>query len=128
MRKVVYQLMQDPSVADFMVGGIFGDGALGDPPLLRPFLNLTHEGPFPGIGRMRQWRTTFTVHDDIGDYTRIDDGLKLIRAVMDNAAPFHFDGIWLNAVVWEGDSPDLLDTGRGTNMKYTTYLMTASGL
>ena len=127
MRTVVYSIMQG-DVATFMEGGIYGDNALKEtPPDVRPFLVLKTEGPLVGMGRMVQWRQTFAVHDSVGDYTRIEEGLRLIRTKMMAAAPIQVNGIWLNSVEWEGDSEDLMDVVRGTNMKFSTYLLTGSG-
>lgn len=127
MRRLIYSLMNADPVGPMVPGGIFGDGSL-EAPLERPFMNLTYRGPTPGLGRIRQMRAIVHVHDDIGDYTRIDDTLKVVRDVLLAAPVKTLNGVYLLDVQWEGDSDDLLDPERGTNMKNSTYLLTASGL
>lgn len=128
MRVLVYQaLTEDTGLMDLLPGGISGDRADGVPDL-RPFGVLTWEGPNPGIGRAMQMRMTLHVHDNPGDFTRIDEILRYVRDLMESATPRKHQGVTLSHAEWIGMSPDLHDEDRRTNLKTVTFLLTGSGL
>lgn len=132
MRSLVYSLLSaDPVFMGLVPGGLHGDRALDEVPPLRPFAVLMHEGPnpVPNSGfRLAQVRTNLWIHDEVGDYTRIDTALKLAREIVLSSVPTMRSGIWLINAEWLGDSPDLSDDVRGTNTKNAAFLLTGSGL
>lgn len=132
MRSLVYHVLSSDAVLmGLLPGGLYGDRALDTIPASRPFAVLMHEGPnpVPASGyRLSQVRSTLWVHDDVGDYTRIDSALKLAREIVLAAVPRVYQGIWLIEAEWLGNSPDLSDDVRGTNTKNAAFLLTGSGL
>lgn len=128
MRRLVYQaLTADATLMGLLPGGLAGDRTTGVPDVL-PFGVLTLEGPTPGIGAHRTWRLTVWVHSEREDFTAIDQVLKRVKAVMNTLAPRTLNSIWLTDVTWEGDSPDLHDEDRGTNVRTSAFLLAGSGL
>lgn len=129
MRRLIYNVFStDAALMALLPGGLFGDRAEIPSDTLRPFGILTHEGPNPGVSRMMQSRSFLWVHDEPGDYTRIDAVLKMAREVLLTAVPTSLNGVWLNDVRWEGVSPDLFDDTRRTNVKNAAFLLTGNGL
>lgn len=129
MRRLMYDLLSnDPTLTALLPGGLFGDRMEFEVPLAKPFCVLVHEGPFVGIGRARQARTTLWIHDEPGDYTKIDNALKYACALIESSAPRKLNGVWLTEAKWEGTSGDLLDEARRTNVKNATFLLTGSGM
>lgn len=95
----------------------------------RPFINLQWSENNPGLGPMTRRSLVVWVHDEPGDYARIDAILLRIRAIFTGLeaaqAP---EGGWLNSVRWETDSGDLRDETRGTILRTSTYLLIGSGM
>lgn len=128
MRRLVYQgLTDDATLMGMLPGGLAGDRASGVPDSL-PFGVLTFEGPTPGVGTHRLWRCTVWIHSEREDFTAIDQVLKQVKASMDSLAGTNLNGVYLNDVKWEGDSPDLHDEDRGTNVRTSAFLLAGSGL
>jgi len=128
VRRLVYQaLIADTTLMGLLPGGLAGDRVEGVPDTL-PFGVLTFEGPTPGVGKHRTWRCTFWAHGESQDYTDIDQVLLRVKTVMAGLAPSTLNGIWLTDVQWEGDSPDLHDEDRGTNVRTSAFLLAGSGL
>lgn len=128
VRKLIYNLWSTHApLMDLLPGGLYGDRAEFTTEI-KPFGVLIHQGPLPGISSHMQARTTLWVHDEPGDYTRIDEALRVARNYLLSAVPVLLDGVWLNDVRWEGTSDDLLDTERRTNVKNATFLLTGSGM
>ncbi len=129
MRRLVYNLFK--TNAPFMAllpGGLYGDRVEFAIPEAKPFGVLTHEGPLPGVSRHRQYRSVLWVHDEPGDYTRIDAVLRAAEVLLAAAVPTSLNGVWLNDVAWLGVSPDLSDEVRRTNVKTVTFLLTGNGM
>jgi hypothetical protein len=129
MRKIVYKVLKDN--AEFMAllpGGLYGDRALEGTPSAKPFAVLTFEGPTPGVGRHLRGRAYLWIHDNVGDFTRIDSVHKAARDLLESLPPIAFAGEWLTLAEWEGNSTDLFDDARGTNVKSAGYLLIGSGL
>lgn len=109
-------------------GGLHGDRGLEFVPDEKPFAVLTFEGPNPGMSRVKQMRGFLWVHDEVGDYTKIDDVLKAARDIIPETIQHFHEGVWLIEASWEGDSPDSFDDIRRTNVKNAAFLLTGSGL
>lgn len=128
MRRLVYQaLTADTTLMGLLPGGLAGDRRQGVPDV-RPFGILTMEGPTPGIGKHRTWRATIWVHSDTEDFTAIDEALTRVKTVMESLPPRQLNGIWLTSVTWAGDSPDLHDEDRRTNVRTSAFLLAGSGM
>lgn len=132
MRRLIYDLLttggDDAFTTLYLPGGLFGDRPeipLDNP---KPFGVLAHEGPIPGIGSHVQSRFSLWVHDEPGDYTLIDEALKALRPLVVGSTPRQLNGVWLNEASWESTSSDLFDDTRRTNVKYSTFLLTGSGM
>jgi hypothetical protein len=129
MRRLIYNIWStNAGLMALLPGGLFGDRVEIPSETLRPFGILTHEGPLPGMASHLQSRTTLWVHDEPGDYTRIDAALKEAKNVLLAAVPATLNGVWLNDVQWEGVSLDLFDDTRRTNVKNAAFLLTGNGL
>lgn len=129
MRKVFFNLLaSDEAFMALLPGGLYGDRALDGTPTLKPFGIITMEGPTPGISRHWTGRATLWVHDSVGDYTRIDEILLAAKGILEPAPPTSLAGAWLSSVEWTGDSPDLFDDARGTNVKNAGYRLVGNGL
>lgn len=66
-------------------------------------------------------------HDKPGTYVNIEDVLKTARPAILAAIGPTDDG-WLSDIKWEGDSRDLYDDATKTIVRYSTYLLTGSGV
>lgn len=84
----------------------------------RPFIVIRVgpklRGPFPGV---HVHNAAIWVHDEPGDYGRIDTALEEIRAAIEGSVP-EADGV---AARWLGDSQELADDLLGTILRNTTY-------
>lgn len=134
MRRLIYNLLtavpNEPGSYKmlWLPGGLFGDRAEFETPVDKPFGVLTHEGPLPGVSRHQQARFSLWVHDEPGDYTRIDNALKVLRPLVVGSTPRTLNGVWLTEAQWTSTSGDLFDAERRTNVKYSTFLLTGSGM
>lgn len=129
MRRLVYDVYatNGPFMA-LLPGGLFGDRQEFQVPEAKPFGVLLSEGPLPGVKTHRQYRSQLWVHDEPGDYTRIDNVLKEAENLLTAVLPRTLNGVWLNDVQWLGVSGDLSDDARRTNVKYVTFLLTGNGM
>jgi hypothetical protein len=100
---------------------IYGPGRLEGSPVKKPFVNVASESeiPAPIPGRsVSSWAVY--VHDDPGDYGRIQEALKAIRAALApdvGGVGQHLGGICR----WAGDSPGYSDEVLKTIYRYSTY-------
>lgn len=129
MRKVFYNLLAgNEAFMAMLPGGLYGDRSLDGTPALKPFGVITMEGPAPGLSRHWTGRGILWVHDAVGDYTRIDGILLAARGILEAAPPVLLAGTWLTSAEWTGDSTDLFDDARGTNVKNAGYRLVGNGL
>lgn len=129
MRRLIHTLLSTHQpLMDLLPGGLYGDRSLKDTPAVKPFGVLLHEGPSRGLGTVHRATTVLWVHDEVGDYTRIDDALKVARLHLAAQVQVSLNGIYLMQAEWQGDSVDLYDDARGTNVKNATFLLVGSGL
>lgn len=129
MRTLVYPaLLGDATLMGMLPGGLTSDRSLLATPTVRPFGVLMHEGPSRGIGRVHRWTTVLWVHDEIGDYTRIDAALRRARVVMESLPGLVSAGFSVVDVRWQETSSDLYDDARETNVKNSTFLLVGGGL
>lgn len=95
------------------------------------FIVYRLSGDFPTVTRRspaRRVSLEIWVHDQPGDYSRIDGILKQIEATFD--AVVHAsaaEGEWVSTADFESRSPDLNDDGFGTICKMTNYSLIGRG-
>lgn len=105
-----------------------------DTPQIRPLCILKWQATQTGLrlSPLNQRILQVWVHDAIavGDYERIDNALKRLRAILTNVEGVNVGGVgnWLSAIEWEGDSDDLRDDEYGTITRNTQYRLTGSAL
>lgn len=63
------------------------------------------------------------VHDNPGSFKRIDDTLSHLRNSLSGPVPSATGGI---ACTWQGNSPELSDSGFGTITRYISFRMTGA--
>lgn len=102
---------------------MFGAGSLTVAPEVKPFMVIRLEpeqpGPYPGSNRAR---ATLWVHDEPGDYMRIDAVLKAAKTALVGAAQVApAAGVGAIACAWRGNSSDLSDPDYKTIMRNSTY-------
>lgn len=126
LRKKVYQLMvTDPVLQELSAPNelaVFqrSGNEQSEPPKTRPFViyNLGITTPSgPSALRAHNRYVQVWVHDDPGDYHRIDQMLARIKEVFE-AAPQEAEFYELRLV---NDSPDLNDTGLDTIVKFAVF-------
>lgn len=87
-------------------------------PQIRPFIVIRWEDRTRVFGTRGFDQVTVWVHDEPGDYTRIDRMLERIKAVLQSAIHVQgSDNRILTQVDWVGDSGDLYDDGWATITK-----------
>ena len=102
-------------------GQSWGAHAL-DTPQEFPFIVTRWEDKTPAFGLIGPQNLTIWVHDEPGDYTRINVLLEWIKATL--TAMIHVsgsDGSIVTQVDWTGDSPDLFDDGWNTITRNATF-------
>lgn len=126
-REWVYQkLIADVGVTAIVpVASIYGGGSVTAPPANKPFIVIRQgtevRGPYPGISATT---VSVWVHDEPGDYLRIGQALKAIRAALVGAGghtaatPGATGGV---ACRWAGESDDLADDFLKTIVRNASY-------
>lgn len=100
-----------------------------DTPQTRPFLQLRWGRNDVGLSQTEIGRRNLTiwVHDQPGDYTRIDQIVMRLRTLLP-ALVGESNGLgYLMAVEWSGDSEDLADDGHRTITRNTSFSLVGSG-
>ncbi len=134
VREYIYNLLTTDTVLNSL--GITGDSTFTthtvDTPQVRPLMILRWQAVSPGIGPVNQRILTVWVHDDRnrGDYDRIDQALRRLRAILDNIVGVNVGepGAWLSATRWEGDTDDLDDPDMGTISRSSQFRLTGSAI
>lgn len=107
-----------PVTAIVPAASILGAGSIEENVKNRPFIivkvGVELPGPFPGstVQSLTLW-----VHDDPGDYMKIDSILKATRDALEGAVP-ESGGVVCR---WMGDSVDLADEGFKTICRNQTF-------
>lgn len=124
-REWVYStLSSDAALLEVVpIGSMYGAGSVGDRPENKPFIIIrlspsTRVNSFWSDSNVVVW-----VHDDPGDYARIDQVIDLCRRALDKKIPGRPGGI---VAEWTGDSADLADDGYGTITRNTSYRLVSS--
>lgn len=118
-REWAYQkISTDPDFqAIFVPEAILGAGSLTERPNARPYMVLKFGNTTPNIGGSTFTELFVWVHDEPGDYGRIDSALRLVRAKLSGQVSDP-SGISCN---WQGDSVDLADDTFGTITRNSSY-------
>lgn len=98
-----------------------------DNPAGRPFIVLRWGVVQPGMGTAKRSILDIYVHDEPGDYDRIDSCISAIRTTLDEIGQVMTPTGSLTHIEWNGDSGDLDDDTYGTIMRYSTFTLTGSG-
>lgn len=90
---------------------MFGSGSMNGAPAARPFLYVAYGADTPelrddGKPVANSQVMTVYVHDEPGDYTRIDQILVLVKTALEGQVVDGINGIF---AIWQGASPDLAD-------------------
>lgn len=128
MRTLIYQaIINDPTMNGFGITGPTSFSVDVDTPITRPFLQLRWGVNAIGLDVSTQRSLVIWVHDQPGDYTRIDSIILRLRALISSLVPSRDTQGWLQGAVWEGDSEDLTDVGHGTIARNTSFTLVGSG-
>lgn len=82
--------------------------------LTTPFVVYAIGEELPAPGPVRRTTVEFWVHDEPGDYTRIDDILEAIKVAAESTLQSEGYGYRMMVVEWTGNSGDLSDEGLHT--------------
>lgn len=104
-----------------------------DTPQVRPLMVLRWQRTDPGMGdEETDWvnfrRLQVWIHDEPGDYDRIDRALRRVRSVLMNVRGTYTGTTrhWVTQTNWEGDSDDLRDDDAGTIARHAQFLFVGS--
>jgi len=128
MRTLVFQAIIGDSSLNTL--GITSDASFAvdvDTPQQRPFLQLRWGRNDEGLYTSTRRSLVIWVHDEPGDYTRIDNIILRLRALLPSLVPSRDDNGWLQGVEWTGDSEDLTDDGHKTIARNTSFVLVGSG-
>lgn len=124
MRTIVFQaITSDPTLIGL---GIEGENSFAgdvDTPEYRPFLQLRWGRNDIGLDVVTRRTLDIWVHDEGGDYGRIDSIISRLRALLPTLEGTNN----VMAVEWTGDSEDLADDGHKTIARYTSFSLVGSG-
>lgn len=98
-----------------------------DTPQDRPFLQLRWGRNDVGLDVVTRRTLTVWVHDEPGDYGRIDTIILRLRTILPALEGMSNGLGHVVAVEWTGDSEDLADDGHGTIARNTSFSLVGSG-
>lgn len=98
-----------------------------DTPQGRPFMQLRWGPNNLGLDVVTKRFLTIWVHDQPGDYSRIDRIVFRLRALLPALAGTSSGGYSISAVEWTGDSEDLTDDGHRTIARTASFTLVGSG-
>lgn len=95
----------------------------------RPFVVIRYGATNPGIGDVKRGSVTFWVHDDLGDYSRINGVLKQLYVTLHGREHLtDGNGNEIIRLEWTTDSNDLFDPGYRTITRNTTFNLVGKGV
>lgn len=128
MRTLIYQsLIADATLNGYGISGPSAFAVDVDTPQARPFLQLRWGVNAIGLDISTRRSLVIWVHDQPGDYTKIDNIILRLRTLIPSLVPSQDGNGWLQGVVWEGDSEDLTDDGHRTIARNTSFTLVGSG-
>lgn len=109
---------------------IWSSGSLKDdnaPP--RPFIVIRYGPTAVGVGSVKRGSVTFWVHDDLGDYSKINQVLERLYARLDQQVSLQDgSGNEVIQISWDNVSGDLSDPGFRTITRNTTFNFVGKGV
>jgi hypothetical protein len=128
MRTLIYQaIINDPELISYGITGTSSFAVDVDTPQSRPFLQLRWGVNAIGLDVSTRRSLVIWVHDQPGDYTKIDAIIFRLRSLIPSLVPSRDAQGWLQGVTWEGDSEDLTDDGHRTIARNTSFTLVGSG-
>jgi hypothetical protein len=130
MRALIYGALVNDSVLNGL--GINSESSFAidvDTPQTRPFLQIRWGLNEIGLKNTAVSRRTLTVwvHDEPGDYTRIDEILYRVKSLLPTLDGQSNGLGHVVSIEWTGDSEDLADDGHGTITRNTGFSLVGSG-
>lgn len=132
----VRSIIRDHVVADSALTVLIAEtnwwssGSLMDenaPP--RPFVVIRYGVTAPGVGALHRGSVTFWVHDDLGDYSRINSVLRALYSRLNKqVALMDGEGNEVTQIDWSAESSDLFDPGYRTITRTTTFNFVGKGV
>jgi hypothetical protein len=98
-----------------------------DTPQGRPFLQLRWGRTDPGLDVVTRRNLVVWVHDEPGDFTRIDDIVLRLRPLIVGLIGLANGLGHVVGVEWTGDSEDLADDGHRTIARWASFVLVGSG-
>ncbi len=128
MRAILMQaIVTDP---DINLDGVDEDAFFAvdvDTPQVRPFVQLRWGTNNPGLDVVTRRFLTIWVHDEPGDYSRIDRIVFRLRQILPLLEGTVNGSQSILAVEWTGDSEDLTDDGHQTIARTASFELVGSG-
>jgi|SRR6185295_19206289 len=130
MRELILQaVVNDPTIN---LLGITDENAFAvdvDTPEQRPFLQARWGANEVALSKTEVGRRTLTlwVHDEPGDYGRIDTIIFRLRSLIPTLEGESNGLGHLIAAEWSGDSEDLSDDGHRTIARWTSFSLVGTG-
>jgi hypothetical protein len=128
MRALVMQAIVNDSTLNTL--GVDEDSAFSgdvDTPQTRPFLQMRWGRNSVGLDVVTRRDVTIWVHDEPGDYGRIDSIILRLRQLLPELVGQSNGLGHLMAVEWINDSEDLADDGHGTIARTVSFLLIGTG-
>jgi hypothetical protein len=99
-----------------------------DTPQVRPFLVLNWGVTSPGLETVRRRVLQVWIHDDPGDYARIDRCLDSVYKALFDIAGINTGTVdkWISQVIWDAFSENMSDDAGGTIMRHADFTIVGS--
>lgn len=128
MRELVYAAVtQDATI---VAAGVVPDGVIAtdvDTPRERPFIQIRWGRNDTGLDVITRRQVTIWVHDEPGDYARIDLIILRLRQLLPSLVGMSNGLGHVVGVEWTGDSEDLADDGHRTITRWASFSLVGSG-
>jgi hypothetical protein len=128
MRDAIFDLISNDNA--LIVLGIGFDSLYSgdvDTPIQRPYGVLRWGDTSPGLAQVNERTLTVWIHDNPGDYRKIDDILARLRVLLEGISAYKTTRGWIAEIRWLTDSGDLSDDTTRTIARTSTYAIVASG-
>ena len=130
MRALIFQaLVSDPTLNSLGIDSASSFAIDVDTPQTRPFLQIRWGRTEIGLKTTAVSRRTITIwaHDLPGDYTKIDQILARVKALLPGLEGQNNGLGYLLSAEWTGDSEDRADDGHGTITRNASFTLVGSG-
>jgi hypothetical protein len=120
-------IIGDPTINGYGIASANAFAVDVDTPTARPFLQLRWGVNAPGLSVVTRRFLVVWVHDEPGDYERIDSVIARLRTLLPSLAGTKNSFASIVAVEWTGDSEDLVDDGHKTFARTSSFTVVGSG-